>query len=126
MKPLATVDADVGHEDGPAVTEAIDRVVDAAQGLVGDEIALARVSLETTIAGAVAGGLLLAVGVCLGLGAWTAFVIAAYEAARTYLSPVASLVLIGVANTAAAGVFVAEGAARLRAPRGTAPAEDRR
>jgi Putative Actinobacterial Holin-X, holin superfamily III len=112
----------------PTVTGAIDRVVDAAQGLVTDEIALARMNLEATVVGTFVGSALLAVGGLLGLGAWAVLMIAAHEILTTQVqtSSLASLGIIAGVNAAIAIAFMAVGAGRLREPSSPPAAVDRR
>jgi 4-hydroxybenzoate polyprenyltransferase len=114
----------VGPVEEPTVTGAIDRVVDAAQGLVADEVALARVQIESTLVGAFTGSALLLIGICFALGAWTVAMIAAYELLITRMTPLTSLGIVAAVNVVVAIAFIASGAARLRQP--SAPALDRR
>lgn len=116
MAPSVRAMHEVTPAEEPTVTGAIDRVVDAAEGLVKDEINLARMNLEATIVGTFAGSALVAVGAVLGLGAWTVLMIAAYELLLMHGSQVVSLAAVGALNAILAVAFVAAGTARLRQP----------
>jgi hypothetical protein len=104
----------------PTLTDAIDRVVDAAHGLVDDEIALAQANLETAMVATFTGGLLVVIGACLGLGAWTALMVAADGVLKLYVSPLLSLLVIAAVNAIAAAAFVGGGRASLQRPSATA------
>jgi hypothetical protein len=126
MAEFARVTDEGRPAEEPTVTGALDRAVDAVEGLVTDEINLARVNLEATIVGTFAGSALVAVGGILGLGAWTVLMIAAYELLLMHTSQPASLAVIAGINVILAIAFMAAGAARLRQPSETPAAVDNR
>jgi hypothetical protein len=108
-RPIAPVEE-------PTVADAIDRAVDAAQGLVGDEIALARLNVESALAGTAIGGILVVVGACLALGAWTVLLVAAHQLSIAYVSPITSLAAIAAVNAVLAVALILAGRTRLREP----------
>jgi putative superfamily III holin-X len=110
----------------PTVTDAIDRAVDAAQGLVGDEIALARLNVESALTGTVVGAILVVVGACLGMGAWTALLVAAYQYSTAWMPSIESLAAIAGVNAVLALALVLVGRRRLRAPAALPAVGDRR
>jgi hypothetical protein len=80
---------------GLTVEQAIDYLVDAAQGVVESQLELARLDLELAAARMMQGVMRLAVGALLLGGAGVALAMAAYEALPPSMTPVERLLVIG-------------------------------
>ncbi len=83
------------------IEAAIDHLVDAAQGVVENQLELARLELELTAHRVLRGTVLLVVGALLLGGACVALAIAGYEAFPPEVTPAQRLLAI----TAVAGVL---------------------
>ena len=84
----------------PTVSSALDRVVDAAQGVVSSQVDLARLELSALAEDALRSGVVAALGVFFVLTAWIAIQVAAYGALEGVLAPAGRLGLIAVVNLA--------------------------
>jgi len=87
----------------PTVGEALERVVDAAQHLASDQVSLAKLEVTSTLEHAAAGGMFLLGGAVMVLVAWSALMMAAYQALLHTLAPVPSLLVVAVGNLAVGG-----------------------
>lgn len=105
-------------DEQPTVTGALDRMVDAVQGVVGDQIALARLEAETAVRRVLAGGGLLAAGGVFALVGWMVLLAAAHALLRERLHPAASLAILTAVNLAIAAGLALAGRASLRAAAG--------
>lgn len=83
---------------GTTVSGALDRVVDAAQGVVTTQVDLARLELATVAEDVLKSGVAAALGVFFVLVAWVAIQVAAYGALDGVLAPAGRLGLIAVVN----------------------------
>ena len=95
----------------PSATGAIERAVDAAQGMMSDSLDLARLELETAVSNVLQSFSLVVVGALLLVLAWTSLMLASYELLGSYTSSVASLLIIAVGNLVMGGLLIVVGAA---------------
>jgi len=82
----------------PSVPGALDRLVDAAQQVVGDQVDLARLEAHETLRRTLSGAALLMLGTLLAAMAWGAIMIAAHGLLVQRMAPWQSLGVIGLVN----------------------------
>jgi hypothetical protein len=99
----------------PTVSGAIDRVVDAAQHVVTDQLDLARIETLTAARRLLGSGVLFLIGSALLLGAWATLAVAAYHLLEPQLAPVERLLVIAAAN-AVVGLCMLLGGVRAGKP----------
>ena len=98
---------------GVTVEGAIDHLVDAAQGVVQDELRLARLEVSTTANRLVESTVLLVVGALVLAGAGVALAIAGYEAFPPQVTPVERLAIIAGVCIALGGLLTMLGLRRM-------------
>ena len=82
----------------PTVADSLDRVVDATQNLVGDQIDLLRAELTSGFRSTARVGAMLVSGAVLVTLSWVALLMAGYAAVVPLLRPELALVLLGAIN----------------------------
>ena len=82
----------------PSVPGALDRLVDAAQQVVTDQVDLALLEAHETLRRTLSGAALLMLGTLLAAMAWGAIMIAAHDLLAQRMAPWQSLGVIGLAN----------------------------
>ena len=82
----------------PSVPGALDRLVDAAQQVVADQVDLVRLEARETLRRTLSGAALLMLGTLLAAMAWGALMVAAHELLVPRLAPWQSLGVIGLVN----------------------------
>jgi len=82
----------------PSVPGALDRLVDAAQQVVADQIDLARLEARETLRRTLSGAALLMLGTLLAAMAWGAITIAVHGLLVQRMAPWQSLGVIGLVN----------------------------
>ena len=82
----------------PSVPGALDRLVDAAQQVVTDQVDLALLEVHETLRRTLTGAALLMLGTLLAAVAWGAIMIAAHELLVQRMAPWQSLGVIGLVN----------------------------
>jgi hypothetical protein len=82
----------------PTVTDSLDRVVDAAQDVVVDHIALLRLEASAALTSAVRRGALLLIGGVLIAMAWVLLLLAAFDIMAPRLGSPSSLAILAGAN----------------------------
>jgi hypothetical protein len=82
----------------PSVPGALDRLVDAAQQVVADQVDLALLEARDTLRRTLSGAALLMLGTLLAAVAWGAIMIAAHELLVQRMAPWQSLGVIGLVN----------------------------
>jgi len=82
----------------PSVPGALDRLVDAAQQVVTDQVDLALLEAHETLRRTLSGAALLMLGTLLAAVAWGAIMIAAHELLVQRMAPWQSLGVIGLVN----------------------------
>jgi hypothetical protein len=97
------------------VESAIDHLVDAAQGVVENQMELARLDVEQTIGRVLRSAALVLVGVLLLVGAIVPLAMAAYAAFPEAYSPAARLAILGGGIAAAGTGLVLLGVRRMDA-----------
>lgn len=85
------------HE-APPLTTALERVVEAVQRVVADQLRLARVEAGTTARRALVGAGWLGAAALLGLVAWVGFCAAAFAVLADVMHPAASFAVVAGAN----------------------------
>jgi len=82
----------------PSLTDSLDRMVDAAQKVVGDEVSLLRAELSSVLTGALHSGALLLLGTALLAIGWTVVLMAAFEMLAPRLGALGTLVVLASVN----------------------------
>jgi hypothetical protein len=106
MRPRAV---ELRVENGPTVAGAIDRVVDAAQHVVQDQIGLARLETVTAARQMLRGALMALAGAVLLLIAWIALGMAAYVMLESTLLPAERLGILAALNAVLGSVLILVG-----------------
>ena len=88
------------ESEGPSVGHALDRVVDAAQNVVLDQVGLVRLEAKEAARTMVMQGVLMGAGVALVLGAWGCLAVAFYIATEAILTPLARLGILAAFHAA--------------------------
>lgn len=101
------------RDEPPTVASALDRMVDAAQQVVVDQVVLARLDAQAAIASAVRDAAILAFGGILMLFAWVVAMAALHGLLVHRLLPEASLAIIAGGNAAIAATLIGLGVGRL-------------
>jgi uncharacterized membrane protein YqjE len=99
---------------GVTIEAAIDHLVDAAQGVVQNQLELARLDLEVTLSRAMRGAVLALVGVLFLAGAGVALAMAAYAVFPESYPPEQRLAIIAGACTVFGMALVMLGMHRVR------------
>lgn len=106
-----------GHE--PTVGHALQHLADATQGVIRNQLDLARLEAKQAAGVSFRGATALVLGGVLLLVAWVALSVAAYTALLRSVAPWASLCIVAAVNAVLGGGAVAYGMTRLRELRGT-------
>ncbi len=102
------------RDEPPTVSSALDRMVDAAQQVVVDQVVLARLDAQAALATAVRDASILAFGGILMLFAWVVAMVALHGVLVHRLLPEASLGLIAAGNAVIGATLIGLGVGRLR------------
>lgn len=101
---------DVGHRaEAPTVTSAFDRMVDAAQHVVVDQVRLARLEAQSALADTARDSAIIGAGAIVLLMAWVFGMIALQTLLVRYLDPAAAYGIIAGANAVIGAALVAVG-----------------
>ncbi len=95
------------------IESAIDHLVDAAQGVVENQLELARLEVESTVGRVLRSAVLVVIGALLLAGAGVAIAMAAYEAFPPAVTPAARLAIIAGVTGVLGLVLAAVGVARM-------------
>jgi hypothetical protein len=98
---------------GVTIESAIDHLVDAAQGVVENQLELARLEVEATVGRVLRSAALVVVGALLLAGAAVAIAMAAYEAFPPTVEPAQRLATIAGVTGVLGIVLAAIGATRM-------------
>lgn len=101
-----------GHE--PTVTHALEHLVEATQGVIKDQLELARIEVRETVRDSLVGAAALLVGGVFLLIAWTTLSMATYVLLIHWVAPWASLCIVAGVNLAIGAAVAAYGGTRLR------------
>jgi hypothetical protein len=82
----------------PTVADSLDRVVEAAQHVVGDEIGLLRVEVSSAVGSAARSAVMMLAGAILLTISWVAFLIAGYAALVPTVRALYALLLLAAVN----------------------------
>ena len=82
----------------PSVIESLDRVVDAAQNVVGDEVNLLRVEVSSAVSTALLGGAMLSVGMALMLVGWVIVLMIIFQMLAPRLGGLGTMVALAALN----------------------------
>jgi hypothetical protein len=110
---------DVNHEhNGPSAVQALERLAEGAQGVIRDQIELARIEARDAVLGSVTGAAAALVGTIFFLIGWVALSMAAYTRLLVWVPPWTSFLIVAGVNLALGSAAAAWGIARIRNPRG--------
>ena len=84
--------------DDHGIASAIDRAVDAAQGVIVDQMGLARLEIEQALGALITRAALSALGVVGLVGAWILLLAGAHRALLGVVTPPASFAILGAVN----------------------------
>jgi hypothetical protein len=110
---MATVQALREPDQAPSVTQSLDRLVDAAQGLAADQIGLIRLEVEATLVRLSIGGLFVILGLLTMISGWVAGLCALHLVLSQYMHPAASLGLLAVTTLVVGAAVAHQGGRRL-------------
>lgn len=99
----------------PSVTDSLDRMVDAAQKVVADEVSLLGDEVSSGISTAFQSTVLLLVGTVLLATGWVLVLMAAFEALAPRVGGLAALGLLAVCNLVPGIVLLVVGRRHLKA-----------
>jgi hypothetical protein len=105
-------------ENGPSAVQALERLADGAQGVVRDQLELARIDARDAVLGSLSGASAAVVGAIFFLVGWVALSMAAYTLLLVRLAPWSSFAAVAAVNLALGAGATAWGIARMRNPRG--------
>jgi uncharacterized membrane protein YqjE len=95
----------------PSVTDSLDRMVDAAQNVVGDQVQLLRVEVTSAVTSALQSGALVLGGTALLVVGWIIALMAAFQLLAPHLGTLGTLVVL-VALNVLPGIALVMGAWR--------------
>ena len=98
----------------PSLTDSLDRMVDAAQKVVGDEVSLLGAELSSAFTGALHSGALLLLGTALLAIGWAVVMMAAFEVLAPRLGALATLVVLASVNLLGGGILLVASRRRLK------------
>jgi len=105
------------NDNGPSAVQALERLADGAQGVVRDQLELARIEARDAVLGSLSGASAALVGAIFLITGWTALSLAAYTLLLATLPPWASFVVVAAVNLALGTGAAAWGMHRMRNPR---------
>lgn len=108
----------ISGENGPSAVQALERLADGAQGVVRDQLELARIDARDTVLGSLSGVSAAVVGAMFLFVGWLALSGAAYNLLLFRLLPWASFAVVAAANITLGAAVAAWGITRIRNPRG--------
>jgi len=86
------------RSDDHGIANAIDRAVDAAQGVIVDQMGLARLEIEEALGALITRAALSALGVAGLVGAWILLLAGAHRVLQEVVTPPASFAILGAVN----------------------------
>lgn len=101
------------RHEAPSLTGALDRMVDAAQNVVVDQVALAKLEAQTVLTRTAKDGAMMGVGGILLLVAWVFGMVALHWLLVRYLVPAASMGVIAGLNAVIGATLIAVGLSRM-------------
>ena len=107
------------HEDnGPSAVQALERRADGAQGVIRDQLELARIETRDAVLNSLTGAASAMVGAIFFFVGWVALSLAGYSLLVTRLPPWTSFVVVAAVNLALGAGAAIWGINRMRNPRG--------
>ena len=107
------------HEhNGPSAVQALERLADGAQGVIRDQLELARIEAREAVLGSLTGMAAALVGTIFFLIGWVALSMAAYTRLLVWVPPWTSFLIVEGVNLALVAAASAWGITRMRNPRG--------
>ena len=94
--------------------DALEHLVEGAQGVITDQLELARLEARDALIGSLTGGGVLLAAAVFVLVGWFALSMAAYTVLVQRLTPWASLCVLAAVNAAIGAVLASYGVARMR------------
>jgi len=107
------------EDDGPSAMQALERLADGAQGVVRDQLELARIEAREAILGSLTGASCAFLGAIFFTIGWLALSMGVYTLLATRLPPWTSFIVVAAVNIALGGGAAVWGMNRMRNPRGT-------
>lgn len=93
LEPLGVVE-----RPAPSVTDSLDRVVDAAQNVVADQVELLRVEVASAVTSALHSGAMLCVGTALLALGWVLVLMVGFQLLAPRLGPLGALAVLAAIN----------------------------
>jgi hypothetical protein len=98
----------------PTVTESLDRMVDAAQKVAGDEVALLRAEVSSAASAGIQSGAMLLLATALLVIGWVLAIMAAFQLLAPRLGPLATLASLSAFNLLCGVLFLVGARRRLK------------
>ena len=106
------------EHNGPSAVQALERLADGAQGVIRDQLELARIEAREAVLGSLTGAAAALVGTIFFLIGWVALSMAAYTRLLTWVPPWTSFLIVAGVNLALGAAAATWGITRMRNPRG--------
>lgn len=97
----------------PSVSQSLDRLVDAAQGLAADQVGLIKLEIESTLVRLSAGALFVLLGLLVMISGWVAGLCGLHILLSQWMHPAASLALLAVTTLGVGAAVAYQGGRRL-------------
>lgn len=111
--------AEVTNEhNGPSAVQALERLAEGTQGVIRDQIELARIEARDAVLGSLTGAAAALLGTIFFLIGWVALSMAAYMRLLVWVPTWTSFLIVAGVNLALGAAAATWGIARLRNPRG--------
>lgn len=107
------------EDNGPSAVQALERLADGVQGVIRDQLELARIETRDAVLGSLTGASAAMLGGIFFLIGWVALSMAAYTLLVTSLPPWTSFVAVAAVNIALGAGAAVWGINRMHHPTGT-------
>jgi len=114
---MALIDVTNEH-NGPSAVQALERLAEGTQGVIRDQLELARIEARDAVLGSLTGAAAALLGTVFFFIGWVALSMAAYTRLLEWVPPWSSFLIVAGMNLALGAAAAAWGIARLRNPRG--------
>jgi len=114
---MALIDVTNEH-NGPSAVQALERLADGAQGVIRDQLELARIEAREAVLGSLTGAAGALLGTILFLIGWVALSMAVYTRLLEWVPPWISFLIVAGVNLALGMAAAGWGITRMRNPRG--------
>jgi hypothetical protein len=106
------------NDNHPSAVQALELLVDGVQGVVRDQLELARIDAREAVLGSLTGAAAALAGSIFLVTGWVALSLAAYTLLVTRMPPWNGFLVVAGVNLVLGGAAAAWGMSRLRNPRG--------